>query len=249
MWPARPAPLARIAMINCPNCLSPMVPRTLDAGGSSAAAVTIDTCTACTLFWFDSMESVRLGPRAVLELFRFIGATPVPGNRIHADLACVRCRHAMAFTHDVARTTRFTYWRCPQGHGRLITFHQFLAEKQFVRPPSADELARLRNSVRQVSCSQCGAPIDLRNDSACPHCGAPVTLIDPASVQNALQQLGVASAPPDPLEVDRRITDAQIDALFELERERGQAALQRPRNDLITVGAAAVGALIGHWLS
>jgi hypothetical protein len=236
-------------MIDCPNCRSPMAARTFDAQGSTPATLTIDTCSGCTLFWFDTMESVRLSPRAVLELFRFIGATPVPGNAIHADLACARCRHAMAYTHDLARTTRFTYWRCPQGHGRLITFHQFLAEKQFVRPPSADELARLRDSVRQVSCSQCGAPVDLRNDSACRHCGAPVTLIDPASVQKALQQLFVASAPPDPVEVDRRIADAQIDALFALEREREQAALQRPRHDLISVGAAAVGALIGHWLS
>jgi hypothetical protein len=107
----------------------------------------------------------------------------------------------------------------------------------------------LRHSVRQLSCSQGGAFVDLRNDSACRHCGAPVTLIDPASVQKALQQLSIASAPPDAAEVNRRIGDAQIDALFALEREREHAALQRPRHDLISVGAAAVGALIGHWLS
>jgi hypothetical protein len=184
----------------------------------------------------------------VLDLFRFIGEAGAPRNGLHGEAACPRCRHAMAFTHDVARTARFTYWRCPVGHGKLITFQQFLAEKQFVRPPTPAELARLRETVRQVSCAQCGGPIDLRNDSACPHCGTPVTLIDPASVQKALRELASGPAPPDPVDVNRRIADAQIDALFALARERDQEALRPQRRDLVSVGAGAIAALIAHWL-
>jgi hypothetical protein len=237
--------------MDCPNCRAAMLPRTLDGHGGRATAVTVDSCSPCTLFWFDTLESVRLTPRAVLDLFRYIGEAGGAHNALRSDPACPRCRKQLAFTHDVARTTRFTYWRCAQGHGKLATFHQFLAEKQFVRPPSADELARLRSTVRQVSCSQCGAPVDLRRDSACAHCGAPVTLIDPAGVQKALCELSegrAAGARADADAVGRQLSDAQIEALFALERERTRSAHDE-RRDLISVGAAAIGALIGGWLS
>jgi hypothetical protein len=224
-----------------------MTSLTLDAAGAGlGTSVVIDTCAPCTLFWFDYMESVRLSPKAVLELFRLIGATGAARNAVKSSTQCPRCSHALAFTHDLQRTTRFTYWRCPEGHGRLVTFGQFLAEKNFVRPPSPDELARLRDAVRQVSCSQCGAPVDLRAESVCPHCGAPVTLIDPASVSDALQALARdAAAQPSPEHMTERIRDAQIDALFEL--ARSQAAPQR--NDLLAAGAAAVGAFLGKLLA
>ena len=235
-------------MTDCPNCHAAMTPRTLDAHPGASATVTIDSCAACSLFWFDQMESIRLSPRAVLELFQFIGATRHVGQPLQAQQACPRCRHLLAFTHDVQRTTRFTYWRCTEGHGRLITFHQFLAEKNFLRPPSVAELARLRDSVRQVTCSQCGAPVDLRNDSACAHCGTPVTLIDPQSVEKALQELsegGPATAAQ--AASNERARDAQIDALFELARQRDHATAEP--TDLVTLGVEAVAALIGNWLS
>jgi hypothetical protein len=227
-----------------------MIPQALDGHGGRGASLTIDSCSPCTLFWFDTMESVRLSPRAVLDLFRFIGAAGSTRNTLRSDPACVRCRRRLAYTHDVARTTRFTYWRCADGHGKLITFHQFLAEKQFVRPPSPAELARLRETVRQVSCSQCGAPIDLREDSACTHCGTPVTLIDPPSVQKALRELSEGARAPaaNAEDVGRRLSDAQIEALFALERARSRS-LQDERHDLVSVGAAAIAGLIGGWLS
>jgi hypothetical protein len=237
--------------MDCPNCHVAMQPRTLDGYGGRGTRLTIDGCSPCTLFWFDTLETVRLTPRAVLELFRYIGEAGTPRNALHSSPACPRCRRQLAFTHDVARTTRFTYWRCAGGHGKLVTFHQFLAEKQFVRPPSADELARLRDTVRQVSCSQCGAPVDLRRDSACPHCGAPVTLIDPAGVQKALRELSEGRAPgasPDSGAMSRRLGDAQIEALFALERTR-MRSVNDERHDLVSVGAAAIAALIGGWLS
>lgn len=66
---------------------------------------------------------------------------------------------------------------------------------------AADELARLRYTVRQISCSQCGAPVDLTAESACPHCGAPITLIDSDGVAKALQDLAAGAStagPPKP---------------------------------------------------
>ena len=33
----------------------------------------INVCEPCNLFWFDKLESVRLTPKSVIELFQFIG--------------------------------------------------------------------------------------------------------------------------------------------------------------------------------
>jgi hypothetical protein len=231
-------------MINCPNCRGPMAAQTVEAQGG---ALQVDACASCSVFWFDTAEDLRLTPKAVIGLFRYIGTAATTHNPLASTLTCPRCRHTLAFTHDVTRTTRFTYWRCQDGHGKLITFTQFLAEKNFLRPPSPDELARLRDSVRQIACSQCGAPIDLRTQSACAHCGAPITLIDPQSVAKALQDLDqrVTPAAPPASAMTSRLSDAQVDALFDAER----MAKRSEHTDLVAVGVAAVGALLGRWLS
>jgi hypothetical protein len=39
-----------------------------------------------------------------------------------------------------AKAGRFSYWRCPDEHGRLTPFFQFLREKQFVRSLTPAEL-------------------------------------------------------------------------------------------------------------
>jgi len=57
------------------------------------------------------------------------------------------------------RSTRFEYLRCPHDHGRLTTFFDFLKEKDFVRPPTPAQIAKLRDSIQVVNCSNCGAPI------------------------------------------------------------------------------------------
>jgi endogenous inhibitor of DNA gyrase (YacG/DUF329 family) len=195
--------------------------------GAVATTVEIDACRDCSLFWLDAQESLRLTPQSVLDLFRYVGEAGRARNTLAASFGCPRCARPLRYTHDLQRTTRFTYWRCAGGHGRLITFHQFLAEKNFLRPPSATELARLRESVKQVSCSQCGAPIDRRNVSGSPHCGTPVALIDSDSIAKTVQALaGTQAAPPVDADVVRTaLSDAQVEALFELERlktrERG----------------------------
>jgi hypothetical protein len=234
-------------MTSCPNCHVGMATQTGEGHGALPQAVTVDLCAPCNLLWFDRSESIALTPQAVLGLFRTIGAAGKARNALGANLACPRCRHALAYTHDLQRTTRFTYWRCPDGHGRLITFTQFLAEKNFIRAPSPAELARLRATVRQIACSQCGAPVDLARDSACRHCGAPIALIDPDGVAKALADLehgATAGTPPSQDATRAALSDAQIDALFNAMKTQPPEG----RHDLLSIGAAAVGGLIGRWL-
>jgi len=51
--------------------------------GHLRASVTINTCLACQVFWFDTRESLQLSPAAVLTLFTLIGGQAVKGR---ADL-------------------------------------------------------------------------------------------------------------------------------------------------------------------
>lgn len=233
-------------MPDCPNCRAPMTPQAEDAFGAVPRPIEVESCAACGLFWFDDGASVRLTPRAVLSLFRYIGQTGKAKNTLASVQRCPRCRRLLAFTHDLQRTTRFTYWRCSEDRGQLFTFTQFLAAKNFIRALSAAELAKLRAHVRQINCSQCGAPIDLAAQSACSHCGAPVSIIDSEGVSKALRDL--AAAPNATTTAPALITDARIDALFDLERIKQQQRRQEVV-DLVNLGAGAIDGLIGSWLT
>jgi hypothetical protein len=209
--------------------------------------IEITACAACNLFWFDKAESIRLTPKAVLELFQYIGKAGTARKPLAASFRCPLCSTALATTQDLQRSTRFIYWRCRNDHGRLITFHQFLREKNFIRAPSPAELARLRATVRQIACSQCGAPVDLANDSACKHCGAAVALIDPEGVAKALRELAAgasARAPSDAAAMRTTLSDAQIKAIFDTERMRQS----KGSDDLVAIGAAAIGGLLAGVL-
>jgi hypothetical protein len=209
--------------------------------------IEITACAPCHLFWFDKAESIRLTPKAVLELFQYIGKAETVRKPLAASFRCPLCSTALATTQDLQRSTRFTYWRCRNDHGRLITFHQFLREKNFIRAPSPAELARLRATVRQIACSQCGAPVDLANDSACKHCGAAVAMIDPEGVAKALRELAAgasARAPSDAAAMRTTLSDAQIKAIFDTERMRQSEG----SDDLVAIGAAAIGGLIAGLL-
>jgi hypothetical protein len=235
-------------MPGCPNCHEPMSARDAEAHGS-LRPIEITTCAPCNLFWFDKAESIRLTPKAVLELFQYIGKTGAARKPLATSFRCPLCATALAPTQDLQRTTRFTYWRCRSDHGRLITFHQFLREKNFIRAPSPAELARLRATVRQIACSQCGAPVDLAGDSACAHCGAAVALIDPEGVTKALRELTAgasAQAPADAEALHTTLSDAQINAIFDVERMRRSQS--EGGNDLVAIGAAAIGLLVASLL-
>jgi hypothetical protein len=234
-----------------------MVPRLEETNAGVAQAVEIYSCGACNLFWFDNAASVRLTAKGVLGMFQFIGQAAGTPNTLASNHVCPRCTGALAFTHDLQRATHFTYWRCPRDRGQLMTFNQFLAEKNFIRPPSAAELEKLRATVRQITCSQCGAPIDLATDAACTHCGAPIALIDSEGVAKALQELAAGAAVtngesvpagtaarPAPQAMRTALSDAQIDALMDMQQKQDAAR----GHDLLAIGAAAISLAVGDWL-
>jgi len=219
------------------------------AAYDTARAIEVDACVPCSLFWFDSHENVRLRPQAVLDLFRLVSATAkAPRRTLASSFDCPRCSRALVYSHDLQRTTRFSYWRCPRDFGQLITYQQFLRAKNFVRTPSAAEIAKLRETIRQINCSQCGASIDLATDSACTHCGSPIALLDPDGVAKTLSDLtmdraGTPSADRDAARA--ALTDAQIDAIFELHRMKDDGG----ERDLLAVGLAAVGGWLARQLA
>ncbi len=132
--------------------------------------------------------------------------------------------------------------------GQLITFNQFLREKNFIRTPVARRARAARATVKQIACSQCGAPIDLANDNACPHCGAAVALIDPDGVAKALHDLAAGAAPiapPMPPATSAALSDAQIDAIFDVARLRESEGT----SDLVAIGAAAIGGIVGALIA
>lgn len=236
-------------MIGCPNCREPMAPQSADAHGA-LQPIEINACVPCSLFWFDKWESVRLTPKSVLGLFQFVGEAGSPRRSIAGNFDCPRCTVPLALTHDLQRTTRFTYWRCRNDEGQLITFNQFLRQKNFIRTPTPAELVKLRATVRQITCSQCGAPVELSTESACTHCGAPIALIDPDGVAKALQDLAAESAAPasvSPEAMRTTLSDAQVNAIFDLQRMRERDGDHG--DDLVAIGAAAIGALIAGFIA
>src|SRR5258708_2993742 len=154
--------------------------QTLEFERQQLGVVALDFCFPCQLIWFDSFESQQLTPGAVLEVFKTIHERRAPSrNPLPGLLSCPRCQARLALTHDLQHTTHFTYFRCEFGHGRLTPFFQFLLEKNFVRPITGAELADLKAKVRTIQCSNCGAPVDLQQDTACKYCGSPISLLDP----------------------------------------------------------------------
>ena len=122
--------------MDCPNCNAAMVAERLD--GRSGQSLAIDLCQPCQVFWFDGYESLQLSPGSVLTLFRAIGEQ-LPSARMPPsdEASCPRCGATLRVTHDIQRNTRFQYRRCPNKCGRLISFFDFLREKDFIRPLSA----------------------------------------------------------------------------------------------------------------
>lgn len=206
MDPERPQPLL------CPSCRAPMEKRAFER--KIKGTVELELCFSCHAIWFDRYENLQLEPQSIIELFKLIHA------RSHEQLlplatrmSCPRCGDPMVPSMDRAKTGAFNYMRCIHQHGHFIVFAQFMIEKGFVRQLSNSEVARIKAAIGLVRCAGCGAPVDIRRDSACPHCQAPIALLDPQAVESALARYQQAAerrnAPPDPLLLGDAIINKQ----------------------------------------
>lgn len=228
--------------IACPQCHVPMEAQTL--AGHLGRPIVVDICFTCQVFWFDHRESLRLSAASTLALFRTLGersAGPAPEA---GAAACPRCGSPLRRTQDQQRNTRFEYRRCPDDHGRLITFFNFLREKDFIRPLSGAELQTLRQNVQQLHCSNCGAAIDLAAASACGHCGAPVSMLDLQHAGRLVEQLQRADnrdGEPDPaLPLQLAKARREVDAAFDhFERDTSWSG-DVARSGLVTAGLRAI---------
>ena len=206
-------------------------------GRKGHGEIAIDLCHACHSLWFDAHESVQLTPGAIVSLFREVHAAPAPTRRaLPASMPCPRCRSTLAQTQDLRHTTRFSYWRCPKGHGRFTPFVQFLREKDFIRPLTQAEIERLKTHIRTIRCSGCGAPVDLARDMVCAFCRSPVEALDPAAVQTALATLEKAVARRQHVDIDA-LGDAIILA-HRTQRTAGTPPSTLMSGDLIGAGVA-----------
>jgi len=219
----------------------------VDLDRKPGGKLTVDLCGDCQSIWFDSFESAQLTPGATLDLFRAIhAAQPAAPRALPSQLPCPRCDTLLALTHDLQHATRFAYYRCRYGHGRLTPFFQFLREKNFVRPLDPAELERLKASVRTIRCASCGAPVDIERSTVCRYCQAPIMALDPDAVEKALHDLDAAErqrVAPDP----DKIGDSIV-ALARLQREMDDARRRDGAEingiDLVGIGLSALGAFL-----
>jgi hypothetical protein len=155
---------------------------------------TIDVCPPCQAFWFNRHEDLGLTPASTLELMKFIGEHSTSPKPSFADrLMCSFCGSNLTLAHDMSRSMRFVYWKCPSEHGHFISFFDFLREKDFIRPLSLAEIQNLRVSVSEVHCSNCGASVNLQTNSACPYCHSPISILDLPGQHEMLAQLAKAT--------------------------------------------------------
>lgn len=217
--------------------------------GQLGRPVTVDLCDPCQSIWFDQRESVQLTPGATLMLFRLIGEHIAKPHVPEGDTAkCPHCRARLRRTQDMQRATRFEYFRCPNDHGRLTAFYDFLKEKDFVRPLTPLQIAELRKNIQAVNCSNCGAAIDLAKTSDCAHCGSPLSMLDMKQAENLVAQLREADR------TDKTVDPALPLALARARREADRAFQGLPQDALWLeqgssfglVGAGLMG--LARWL-
>jgi hypothetical protein len=222
--------------MDCPGCRQPMAAETLD--GHYGRTVTVDLCYGCGALWLDGLESLTLTPGATLRLFTLIhdhraarraGPAPAP--------TCPRCEAPLVQTADVQRATPFNYARCPREHGRFITFFDFLREKHFVRPLGPAEIEALRQHVRTVHCSGCGAPVDVGRASVCSFCGAPLSTLDAGQVERLVQDLKRA-------EEKRRTVDPTWPVQIMLDRVRVERAFAQFESRPVWLGLDGASGLV-----
>jgi hypothetical protein len=202
---------------SCPSCRTPMSAKSFER--KLGGAVGLDLCFACQGIWFDEYESLQLAPEGVIDLFKLIHEHRDDQRRPLADsLHCPRCNERLIQSQDRVKSGLFNYLRCGQHHGRFTTFAQFMIEKGFVRQLSPVEIKEISARIGVVRCTGCGAPVDIRKESACSHCRAPIAILDADAVEAALAGYQRATmrqaAAPDPALLAETILSRQ--------RERSQ---------------------------
>ncbi len=207
-----------------------------------AGEVELDLCFACQGIWFDDYESLHLAPAGVIDLFKLIHERRDDQRLpLASPLRCPRCNEQLIQSQDRVKSGLFNYQRCGQ-HGRFISFAQFMIEKGFVRQLSGAEIREISARIAVVRCTGCGAPVDIRKQSACGHCRAPIAILDPQAVEQALAGYHRAAvkqaAPTDPAAL------AEAVLLTERERSRRQrergTVLDADLGDLLLDGVAMV---------
>lgn len=218
--------------VECPGCGQRAVLERYEA--HYGRTVEVDVCHACNGLWFDPREAQALTADSTVELLRSMRRRQDSARAPQRDAhACPRCRAALKETMDRVKGQVVTYLACPSGCGRFTTFFQFLREKHFVQDASAEQLAALKAAVKQVDCSNCGAPVDLSRGTACAHCRAPVSFLSTSSVDALLAQ-ATASAP---AEEEHEAAAAEVARLLGGPRRRGPL-------DVVDAGLDAVLSLL-----
>lgn len=245
---------------SCPSCRSEMEALLLES--QYDAALTIDACWSCQLIWFDHFESTALSATSVIALFKRIHEAQfkaVDGlrNTVSSLMKCPICppfANGLKLTNDFQKNGRFSYYRCDQGHGRAISFTQFLIEKNFIRSLNLAEIKSLSIRIQQVRCSSCGGSIDLTHDTSCSHCGSAISVLDNEAVEKALTALEARQK--IPLTADRVEQKTQLNAALQRMREtsvslnRQQTSSSGPLDwlvagEVLCEGAAAGSDLVG----
>lgn len=227
--------------MNCPGCSQEMSHQDFEKNYANFA--TIDICHPCAALWFDKLENLALTPGAVLRLFVLMNDNhPAQRNPLGDNLACPRCHQRLLLTTDMQRSTRFRYWRCPADHGHFITFFEFLREKNFIRPLSAAEVEQLKQNVRTVTCSSCGAPVDLGAGSGCPYCRAPLSMLDAKQVDTVVQELKREEAKRQ--EAEQGVVDPALPVRLMNDRMVVERALGRPGDAPFSFDFAGSGGLV-----
>ncbi|MCX7149772.1 MAG: zf-TFIIB domain-containing protein [Rhodocyclales bacterium] len=226
---------------SCPSCRAPT--NTQRFLRKITGEVELDLCFACQGIWFDEYESLQLAPAGVIGLFKLIHEHRDDLRLPLADpLRCPRCKERLIHSQDRVKSGLFNYLRCGQQHGRFITFAQFMIEKGFVRQLTGAELDALKPHIGVVRCTGCGAPVDIRKDSACQHCRAPIAILDTQAVEAALAGYQQAAM----RQMARTDPALLADAILFSERERNQRQRERGHGlnadigDLLLDGVAMV---------
>ena len=225
--------------MDCPRCNNAMERQTL--AGHLDRTVDVDLCEPCQSLWFDGTENLQLTPGATLAIFRSIGEHVQKPERYEGELVkCPRCKARLRRTQDLQRATRFEYFRCPNNHGRLISFFDFLKQKDFIRPLTPQQINELRKNVQIVNCSNCGAPIDLAKTAACAHCRSPLSMLDMQQAERLIAQLQAADS--GPKQIDPALPLALARARAEVDRAfQGTAAHDPWPIENFTLGLVGAG--------